>query len=64
MSEEESGPLRPDSPLVKVTKQDLSGMGLKELAERIETLEGEIQRIREVIESKKGSRVAAESVFD
>ena len=64
MSDEESGPLRPDSPLVKVTKEDLSGMGLEELAERIEALEGEIRRIREVIESKKGSRTAAESVFE
>lgn len=64
MADEESGPPRPDSPLVKLTGQDLSEMGLEELAERIEALEGEIRRVRELIESKKGSRLAAESVFE
>lgn len=64
MAEEDDRPLRPDSPLALLVKEDLEVMGFDELDERIDLLEAEVQRIRAMIKGKSSSRHAAESVFD
>lgn len=51
------------SALAQLVQEDLSDMGLEELAARIELLQGEIVRTQEMRESKKGSRTDAEALF-
>lgn len=46
-----------------VIGEDLSTLSLDELEARITTLEGEIARIRTMIESKRSSRDLASSAF-
>ncbi len=43
--------------------EDLSAISVDELVERISLLEGEIARIKQEIEAKKGARSAADAVF-
>ena len=61
MMEEEITP-KSDT-LSALINEDLSQLGLEELEERITTLKAEIERITEVLESKKGSRADAEALF-
>ncbi len=51
------------SVLAQLVREDLSDMGLEELAARIELLQGEIARTEAMRESKKGSRSDAEALF-
>ncbi len=44
-------------------RPDLETMSIEALAERIEELEAEIAKIREVIASKESARSVADSVF-
>jgi uncharacterized small protein (DUF1192 family) len=56
-------PLKKDSPLASVEKEDLSEWSAFELEARIQVLELEISRTKTEIEAKKGSRAAAEAFF-
>ena len=49
--------------LEDLTREDLELYGADELKERIEALEGEIARVRAVLERKEKGRSAAESLF-
>ncbi|MEC8565386.1 MAG: DUF1192 domain-containing protein [Pseudomonadota bacterium] len=60
---EEETPNLAGSPLGDLLAEDLSPMGLDELRARIDALEGEIERCRAIIESKKSSHNDAEAIF-
>ncbi|MAA76671.1 MAG: hypothetical protein CML73_01375 [Rhodobiaceae bacterium] len=49
--------------LSALVTEDLELLGLKELEERISVLKTEIERVKAVLESKKGSRLDAEALF-
>ena len=49
--------------LAEVIKEDLELYGADELAERIETLSGEIARCQAQIARKQSSRAAADALF-
>lgn len=55
-----------DRPRKKVTHeigQDLSLLSLEELTERVEVLNGEVERLREAMTKKRASKDAANSFF-
>lgn len=49
--------------LVEATREDLELYGVAELEERIEILQGEINRVRAQIDKKKSGRAAADALF-
>lgn len=49
--------------LDEATREDLDLFGVEELKERIETLEGEIRRVRAQIDRKHQDRSAADALF-
>ncbi len=49
--------------LSALVTEDLELLGLEELEERIYLLKTEIERVKAVLESKKGSRADAEALF-
>ena len=49
--------------LSALVTEDLELLGLKELEERISVIKTEIERVKAVLESKKGSRLDAEALF-
>jgi uncharacterized small protein (DUF1192 family) len=49
--------------LSALVTEDLELLGLEELEERISLLKTEIERVKAVLESKKGSRADAEALF-
>ena len=51
------------SALAELLREDLSLMSIKELSDRIDLLESEILRVKQMAESKKGSRQQAEAFF-
>ena len=51
------------TPLGDLLAEDLSPMGLEELAARIGALESEIARCRTIIDIKKSSHSDAEAIF-
>ena len=53
----------PDDPLAQLVKQDLDPLSVDELRERIETLEGEIARVKAKIEAAVNHRASAEDLF-
>ena len=61
MDDEVKAPM--GSTLEQLCREDLSVMGLEELAQRITLLQGEIERTQAMRESKKGSRGDAEALF-
>jgi uncharacterized small protein (DUF1192 family) len=63
MDLEELFPSKPGDPLVLLTKQDLDPLSVEELHERIETLEGEIARVKAKIEAAVNHRASAEDLF-
>ncbi len=63
MDLEELFPTKPGDPLVLLVKQDLDPLSVEELNERIETLEGEIARVRAKIEAAVNHRASAEDLF-
>lgn len=46
-----------------LSRQDLSVKSIEELEERIAELRAEMKRCEDMIQSKKGSRVSAETFF-
>ena len=49
--------------LEELTREDLELYGADELRERIQALEGEIARVRGVLERKEKGRSAADALF-
>ena len=49
--------------LREATREDLDLYGVEELNERIETLEGEILRVRAQLDRKQQGRAAADALF-
>jgi uncharacterized small protein (DUF1192 family) len=56
-------PSKPNDPLVELTKQDLGPFSQDELADRIETLKGEIARVEAHMAAVDKHRSAAEELF-
>jgi uncharacterized small protein (DUF1192 family) len=63
MDLDELFPSKPGDPLVLLVKQDLDPLSVEELNERIETLEGEIARVKAKIASAVNHRASAEDLF-
>lgn len=63
MDLDELFPSRPGDPLVELVRQDLDPLSLDELAERIETLKGEIARVEAHIVKVQQHRSAADDIF-
>ncbi len=63
MDLEELFPSKPGDPLVLLVKQDLDPLSVEELHERVETLEGEIARVKAKIEAAVNHRASAEDLF-
>ena len=62
LDENEPRPAR-GAALISVTREDLSLYGVQELKERIETLEGEIARVRAALDGKQSTKSAADALF-
>ncbi|TMJ14112.1 MAG: DUF1192 domain-containing protein [Alphaproteobacteria bacterium] len=63
MDLDELFPSKPGDPLTLLVKQDLDPLSVEELKERIETLEGEIARVRAKIAAAEDHRSVAEQLF-
>ena len=63
MDLDELFPSRPGDPLVDLVRQDLDPMSIDELAERIETLKGEIARVEAHVAKVQQHRSAADDIF-
>lgn len=56
-------PIKKNTPVTEVEKEDLSTISVEELQERVARLNAEITRTQAEIEAKQGSRNAAEAFF-
>lgn len=56
-------PVKKDTPVSAVEKEDLSTISVEELEERIERLSAEIDRTKAEVANKQSSRNAAEAFF-
>ena len=63
MDIDELFPSKPGDPLTELTKQDFGPFSQDELAERIETLKGEIARVEAHMAAVDKHRSAAEELF-
>lgn len=63
MDLDELFPDKPKDPLVQLVRQDLDPLSVEELNERIETLEGEIARVKAKINAAVNHRSIAEDLF-
>ena len=63
MDLDELFPSKPDDPLTQLVKQDLDPLSVEELAERIRTLEGEIERVRAKMTAAINHRASADALF-
>jgi uncharacterized small protein (DUF1192 family) len=63
MDLDELFPSKPDDPLALLVKQDLDPLSVEELEERIQTLEGEIARVRAKMHAAINHRASAEALF-
>ncbi len=63
MDLDELFPDKPGDPLVQLTRQDLDPLSVEELEARIETLQGEIARVKAKLESAVNYRATADSLF-
>ena len=63
MDLDELFPSRPGDPLVELVRQDLDPLSIDELAERIETLKGEIARVEAHVAKVQQHRAAADDIF-
>jgi uncharacterized small protein (DUF1192 family) len=63
MDLDELFPAKPVDPLTQLTRQDLDPLSVDELEERIEVLQGEIERVRAKIGAAVSHRSAAEELF-
>jgi uncharacterized small protein (DUF1192 family) len=66
MAQEDADPIRRARgwALTEVTREDLELLGVVELGERIEALEGEIARTRAQLDRKQAGRAAADAFFN
>jgi len=56
-------PVKKDTPLTAVEKEDLSTISADELTERVERLKAEIVRTETEIQAKQASKTAADAFF-
>ena len=63
MDEDDFFSSRPQDPLTLLTRQDLGPLSQDELAERIETLKGEIARVEAHMQAVSAHRSAADQLF-
>jgi uncharacterized small protein (DUF1192 family) len=63
MDLDELFPDKPGDPLVQLTRQDLDPLSVEELEARVETLQGEIARVKAKIEAAVNYRATADSLF-
>ncbi|HEY1607084.1 MAG TPA: DUF1192 domain-containing protein [Allosphingosinicella sp.] len=63
MDLEELFPSKPEDPLAQLVKQDLDPLSVEELEERIQTLQGEIARVRAKMDAAINHRASAEALF-
>ena len=63
MDLDELFPDKPSDPLKLLVRQDLDPLSVEELEERIETLEGEIARVRAKMEAAVSHRASADELF-
>ena len=63
MFDDENQPRQPKGGVIHQIGEPLDTLSLKELAERIDTLRGEIVRLEAVIGAKQASKQAADSFF-
>ncbi|HEY2709293.1 MAG TPA: DUF1192 domain-containing protein [Caulobacteraceae bacterium] len=65
MAQEDADPIRRARgwTLTEVTREDLELLGVVELGERIDALEGEIARTRAQLDRKQAGRAAADAFF-
>jgi uncharacterized small protein (DUF1192 family) len=63
MDEDDFFSSKPQDPLTLLVKQDLGPMSQDELAERIETLKGEIRRVEQHMAAVSAHRSAADELF-
>ncbi|NVJ99741.1 MAG: DUF1192 domain-containing protein [Alphaproteobacteria bacterium] len=56
-------PIKKDTPLTAVEKEDLSTISAEELQERVSRLQAEITRTEAEIKAKGASKAAAEAFF-
>ena len=63
MDLEELFPDKPGDPLVQLTRQDLDPLSVEELQTRIQTLEGEIARVKAKIDAAVNHRATADALF-
>jgi uncharacterized small protein (DUF1192 family) len=65
MAQEEADPVRRPRgwALAELVREDLELLGVSELEERIEGLEGEIARVRAQIARKQAGKAAADALF-
>jgi uncharacterized small protein (DUF1192 family) len=63
MDLEELFPSKPEDPLAQLVKQDLDPLSVEELEERIQTLQGEIERVRAKMDAAINHRASAEALF-
>jgi uncharacterized small protein (DUF1192 family) len=63
LDDNEALALRNSGPLHALMHEDLDPYSVEDLQVRIESLEGEIVRVREIMERKKNRRSAADALF-
>jgi uncharacterized small protein (DUF1192 family) len=63
MDLDELFPDKPGDPLKLLTRQDLDPMSVEELQARIETLEGEIARVKAKMDAAINHRASADALF-
>ena len=63
MDEDDFFSSKPQDPLNLLVRQDLGPMSVAELAERIETLKGEIARVEQHLAETERHRSAADELF-
>jgi uncharacterized small protein (DUF1192 family) len=63
MDLDELFPDKPGDPLVLLTRQDLDPLSVEELQARIETLEGEIARVKAKMDAAINHRASADALF-
>lgn len=56
-------PVKKDTPLTAVEKEDLSTISADELADRVDRLKAEITRTEAEIQAKNASKAAADAFF-
>jgi uncharacterized small protein (DUF1192 family) len=54
---------RPDDPLILLTRQDLDPLSVAELEERVQILEGEINRVRAKMQHAVNHKLNADALF-